>query len=285
MHCERRFWKGLCRSGWLPSDAPSECMAGQVSRSSLWAPRGLESPSRFSSTPRCGLGSLGSVFPWAEDEVGWMDLLPCSLDFQALGQRRAGGSGQGTGWPSLATAAQPSGSPASRACLVQTGFLLGGLSSLMTAGLSEALPGPPQEALLAPMSVQRPLPMVTSPAGPPVRGTDFISLLKRSQSEAQRPLDSDGPEQMTPRCPLPSDPPNLAHRVPLPAAVVSVENPNLMEVSLQAVKFTPLKGTIQWFSVSLLSWCTHHPGLDSAHHPRCSSLPLILHPPSSPDNR
>lgn len=242
MHRERRFWKGLCRSGWLPSDAPSERMAGQVSHSSLWAPWGLESPSRLTSTPRCGLGSLGSVFPGG-GEVGWMDLLPCSLDFQVLGQRRAGGSGQGTGWLSLATAAQHSGSPASRACLIQTGFLLGGLSSLMTAGLGETLPGPPQEALLAPTSVQCLLPLVTSPAGPPVRGTDFISLLKCPQLEAQRPLDSDGPEQMLPRCPLPSNPPNLARSVPLPAtAVVTLENPNLMEVSLQAMKFTPFEG-------------------------------------------
>lgn len=84
------------------------------------------------------------------DEVGWMDLLLYSLDFQALGQRRAGGSGQGTGWPSLAAAAQPSGLPAARACLVQTGFLLRGISSLMTAGLGEALPGPPCPPLRRP---------------------------------------------------------------------------------------------------------------------------------------
>lgn len=75
------------------------------------------------------------------DEVGWMNLLPYSLDFQALGQQRARGLGQGTGWPSLATAAQPLGLPAARACLVQTVFLLRGISFLMTAGLGEALPG------------------------------------------------------------------------------------------------------------------------------------------------
>lgn len=148
-------------------------------------------------------------------------------------------------------------------------------------------PWPPlptsQEALLPPTSVQPPLPMVTSPAGPPVRGTDFISPLTRSQLEAQRPLDSDGPDQMPPRCPLPSDPPNLAPRVPLsPSGYHGKTQADGGVITGHEVH--PLKGTIQRFSVRLLS-CAPTIRVWTLPVPRGVSLPLVLSPPSSPDYR
>ena len=226
MHRERRFWKGLCRRGWLPSDAPSECMAGQVSCSSLWAPRGLESPSRLNSTPRCGLGSLGRFFQ--RQGMKWVGWTFCHVLWTSRrwvsGEREAQAKGLvGRAWPLQPSTRVP---------------LLPGLVSFRQHSFSgDSHPSrEPGSARLSPAptagpgsttSVQHPLPLATSPAGPPIWGTDFISLLKCSQPEAQRPLNSDGSEQMPPRCPLPSEPPNLARRVPLPAAMVTVENPNL----------------------------------------------------------
>lgn len=154
----------------------------------------------------------------------------------------------------------------------------------MTAGLGEALPGPPatpQEALLPPTSVQHPLPMDTSPAGPPVRGTDFISPSTRSQSEAQRPLDSDGPDQMPPRCPLPSDPPNLARRVPLSPSGYHGKTQAYGGV-ITGHEVHPLKGAIQRFSVHLLS-CAPTIRVWTLPVPCGVYLPLVLSPPSRPD--
>ena len=223
------------------------------------------------------------VFFPGGDEVGWMDLLLYSLDLQVLGQRRARGLGQGTGWPSPATAAQPLGLPAAWACLLQTVFLFRGIPSLMTARLGEALPGCPlQEALLPPMSVQRPLPTVMSLAGPPVWGTDFISPLTCSQSESQRHLDSDGPDQMLPRCPLPSDPPSLARRVPLPPSGYRRKTQVYGGV-ITGHKVHPLEGTVQRFSVSLLS-CAPTIRVWTLPVTCVVSLLLILNPPSGPDD-
>lgn len=132
------------------------------------------------------------------------------------------------------------------------------------------------------MSVQRPLP-VTSLAGPPVWGTDFISPLTRSQSESQRHLDSDGADQMLPRCPLPSDPPNLARRVPLSPSGYCRKTQAYGGV-ITGYEVHPLEGTVRRFSVSLLS-CAPTIRVWTPPVTRDVSLRLILNPPSSPDNR
>ncbi|KAI4530240.1 hypothetical protein MG293_020096 [Ovis ammon polii] len=66
-------------------------------------------------------------------------------------------------------------------------------------------------------------------------------------SEAQRPLDSDGPDQMPPRCPLPSDPPNLARRVPLSPSGYHGKTQAYGGV-IAGHEVHLLKGTIQPFS-------------------------------------